>query len=194
MNNYFYRHPDPINNYYNVPQCHCMNMYHHAYNNVNHGINHAQQDWRYPSPHHHNQQGKKDNGREPYVVNIKQAARQNNTFRTAIWTGKHLQVTLMSIQPGEDVGLERHQDTDQFLRIEQGQGLVQMGKNKNSLNYEKRVSDDSAIMVPAGMWHNITNTGRTPLKLYSIYAPPEHKFGIVHKTKAEAIAAETNHR
>src|SRR5690625_8021105 len=90
---------------------------------------------------------------------------------------KTFEVTLMSINPREDIGLEVHHDVDQFLRIEKGQGLVQMGKNRNNLNYERRVHDDSAIMVPAGTWHNVTNTGNTPLKLYSIYAPPEHKFG-----------------
>jgi len=197
MNNFVYRQHYPYNNFYNVPPCHCMHMYRNAYNNVNQGINYAQenwQDWRNPSQHHYNHQSKKDHGREPYVVNINQATLQNNTFRTAIWTGKHLQVTLMSIQPGEDVGLEIHHNIDQFLRVEKGQGLIQMGKIKNKLDYKKRVTDDSAIMVPAGMWHNLTNTGRTPLKLYSIYAPPEHKFGTMHNTKAEAIAAETNHR
>ncbi|HIV75144.1 MAG TPA: cupin domain-containing protein, partial [Candidatus Pseudogracilibacillus intestinigallinarum] len=98
-----------------------------------------------------------------------------------------LQVTLMSIKVGEDVGLERHDDTDQFLRVEKGRGLVQMGHNSNELNVEHRVESDSAIMVPAGMWHNITNIGKTPLKLYSIYAPPEHPFGTIHRTKEDDI-------
>ena len=132
----------------------------------------------------------KDHGKQPFVVNINQAAKPNNTFRTAIWTGNHLQVTLMSINVGEDIGLEIHPNVDQFLRIEQGQGLVQMGKSKNNLNFERHVYDDSAIMVPAGTWHNVTNTGNTPLKLYSIYAPPNHPFGTVHSTKADATAAE----
>ncbi|WP_096274570.1 cupin domain-containing protein [Paucisalibacillus globulus] len=131
-----------------------------------------------------------DNGPNPFVVNINQAAKQNNTYRTAIWTGTYLQVTLMSLNPGEDIGLEIHPDTDQFLRVEQGQGIVQMGKSKDRLDFERRVNDDSAIMVPAGTWHNLTNTGNTPLKLYTIYAPPHHPHGTVHQTKADAMAAE----
>lgn len=132
----------------------------------------------------------RDHGREPYVVNIENASKQNNTFRTAIWTGKHLQVTLMSINVGDDIGLEIHPDVDQFLRIEDGRGLVQMGRRRDQLNFQREVSDDDAIMVPAGTWHNLTNTGNKPLKLYTIYAPPEHPFGTVHRTKAEAMAAE----
>ncbi|WP_053218372.1 cupin domain-containing protein [Virgibacillus senegalensis] len=132
----------------------------------------------------------KDYGRQPFVVNINEASKLNNTYRTALWTGKHLQVTLMSLKVGEDIGLEMHPNVDQFLRIEQGQGIVQMGKRKEDLNFVRNVSDDSAIMVPAGTWHNVTNTGNIPLKLYSIYAPPNHPFGTVHRTKAEAIAEE----
>ncbi|MFB4165751.1 cupin domain-containing protein [Alteribacillus sp. JSM 102045] len=143
-----------------------------------------------------NQQGGielKDYGTEPFVVNIEEATKQNNTFRTALWTGNHLQVTLMSIDVGEDIGLEIHPNVDQFLRIEEGQGTVQMGDREDQLDFEEDVYDDYAIMVPAGKWHNITNTGDKPIKLYSIYAPPEHPFGTVHETKADAMAAEENH-
>ncbi|SFG14757.1 Mannose-6-phosphate isomerase, cupin superfamily [Halobacillus alkaliphilus] len=132
----------------------------------------------------------KDYGPNPFVVDINKATNQNKTFRTALWTGDHLQLTLMSIKPGEDIGLERHPNLDQFLRVEQGQGFVQMGNRKNNLTFTRNVMDDSAIIIPAGTWHNLTNTGNTPLKLYSIYAPPNHPFGTVHTTKAEAIAAE----
>ncbi|WP_423492451.1 cupin domain-containing protein [Lysinibacillus agricola] len=132
----------------------------------------------------------KDFGANPFVININEATKQNNTYRTAIWTGNHLQVTLMSLNPGEDIGLEMHPDVDQFLRIEQGQGITQMGKSKDNLNFRRNVYDDSAIMIPAGTWHNVTNTGNIPLKLYSIYAPPNHPFGTVHPTKADAMAAE----
>lgn len=135
----------------------------------------------------------KDYGTKPFVVNIEKAAEQNNTFRTALWTGKHLQVTLMSIGVGEDIGLEIHPTVDQFLRIEEGQGLVQMGDQKDQLNFKQNVYEDYAIMVPAGKWHNLTNTGTKPLKLYTIYAPPQHPYGTVHKTKADAIAAEERH-
>ncbi|MDR6225141.1 mannose-6-phosphate isomerase-like protein (cupin superfamily) [Desmospora profundinema] len=131
-----------------------------------------------------------DYGKRPFVVNINKATKQNNTFRTALWTGEHLQVTLMSIDVGDDIGLELHPTVDQFLRIEEGQGLVQMGDRKDQLDFEAEVYDDYAIMVPAGKWHNLTNTGDKPLKLYSIYAPPEHPFGTVHKTKEDAMKAE----
>lgn len=83
-----------------------------------------------------------------------------------------------------------HPDVDQFLRIEQGQGIVQMGVSKENLNFQKNVYDDSAILIPAETWHNLNNTGNIPLKLYSIYAPPNHPFGTVHVTKADALAAE----
>jgi len=99
----------------------------------------------------------------------------------------------MHIGVGEDIGLELHHDVYQFLRIEQGQGIVQMGKNKELLDYTVAISDDSAIFVPKGTWHNVINTGYIPLKLYSIYAPPNHPFGTVHKTKADAEAAEKKH-
>jgi len=143
--------------------------------------------------HQGNMQGKivlKDYGKQPFVININEAAQQNQTFRTALWTGAHLQVTVMNIGVGEDIGLEVHPNTDQFLRIEKGQGLVQMGNAKNNLTFRRNIADDDAVMVPAGTWHNITNTGNIPLQLYTIYAPPEHPFGTVHRTKAEAIAAE----
>ncbi|OAA88377.1 cupin domain-containing protein [Clostridium ljungdahlii] len=132
----------------------------------------------------------KDYGPQPFVVNINKAAKQNNTFRTALWTGKHLQVTLMSINVGDDIGLEIHPNVDQFIRIEEGQGLVKMGKSKYNLNFQKKVYDDFAIMIPAGTWHNVINTGNKALKVYSIYAPPQHPRNTVHVTKADAQAAE----
>ncbi len=135
----------------------------------------------------------KDYGRQPFTVNINEVSKQNNTFRTALWTGTHLQVTLMSIDVGGDIGLEIHPNVDQFLRIEQGHGVVRMGKRRNQLNFVRNVRDDTAIIVPAGTWHNVINTGNIPLKLYSIYAPPNHPFGTVHTTKAEAMAAEGGH-
>lgn len=131
-----------------------------------------------------------DYGPKPFVVNINEATKQNNTYRTALWTGTHLQVTLMSLNVGEDIGLEMHSNVDQFLRIEQGQGIVQMGKSKDNLNFKRNVYDDFAIMIPAETWHNLTNTGNIPLKLYSIYAPPNHPFGTVHVTKADAMVNE----
>lgn len=135
----------------------------------------------------------RDYGNKPHAINIKYATKQNSTFRTAIWTGKHLQVTLMCINVGEDIGLEVHHHNDQFLRIESGLGLVLMGDQKDQLTYQKRVEDGSAIFVPAGKWHNIINTGHQPIKLYAIYAPPEHALGTIHLTKADAIQAEKEH-
>lgn len=132
----------------------------------------------------------RDYGPKPFVVNIDQATKQNHTYRTALWTGKHLQVTLMSINVGDDIGLEVHPTTDQFIRIEEGQGLVQMGDRKDKLDFQEMAYDDYAIMIPAGKWHNVTNTGNTPLKVYVIYAPPEHPFGTVHETKTMAMSAE----
>ncbi|PWA06007.1 cupin domain-containing protein [Pueribacillus theae] len=177
----YYAYP-PMRDCYNIPD----------YQSMSNASGYTNYFWPYPNTQGYIGAILKDHGKDPFVVNINQAAKQNNTFRTAIWTGNHLQVTLMSINVGEAIGLELHPDVDQFLRIEEGQGLVQMGKSKDSLNFVRHVCDDSAIMVPAGTWHNVTNIGNTPLKLYSIYAPPEHPFGTVHKTKADAIAAEEN--
>jgi mannose-6-phosphate isomerase-like protein (cupin superfamily) len=132
----------------------------------------------------------RDYGPAPFVVNINEVTKQNDTFRTALWTGSHLQLTLMSINVGEDIGLEMHPDVDQFLRVEEGQGIVMMGESQYNLNFQRNVSDDFAILIPAGTWHNIINTGNTPLKIYSIYAPPQHPRGTVHETKADAEAAE----
>lgn len=135
----------------------------------------------------------KDYGPEPFAVNINEAAKQNNTYRTALWTGCHLQLTLMSIEVGDDIGLEVHPNVDQFLRIEEGRGLVKMGDSKYHLDFQKNVFDDFAIFIPAGKWHNLINTGDKPIKLYSIYAPPNHPQGTVHETKPIAEAAERNY-
>lgn len=133
---------------------------------------------------------KTDFGRKPYVEDIKKLTIENENFRTAIWTGQQLQVTVMSIPVGGEVGLEEHKNIDQFLRIEDGDGLVQMGPREDDLSFEQQAHTDSAIMVPAGMFHNIINTGSKPLKIYSIYAPSEHPYGTVHKTADEADREE----
>lgn len=132
----------------------------------------------------------KDYGPEPFAINIEKATKRNDNFRLALWTGSHLQLTLMSLKVGEDIGLEIHPDLDQFIRIEEGQGLVKMGDSSDNLDFQKKVSDDFIFIIPAGKWHNLINTGKTPLKLYSIYAPPQHPHSTVHKTKADAEAAE----
>ncbi len=134
-----------------------------------------------------------DQGNRPYVVNIKNAAERNQAFRRAIWTGRYMQLTLMRLMPGEDIGLEMHPHTDQFIRIEHGHGIVQMGDRRNHLNDERRIRENDAVLIPAGKWHNVRNTGRTPLLLYSIYAPPEHPKGTVHRTKQEAMHHHHGH-
>ena len=155
------------NNYFNSSYDNYMNNYYNRYHSANANLI-------------------RDYGPEPFVVNIEEITKLNNTFRTALWTGEHLQLTLMSIPVGESIGLEIHPDIDQFLRLEQGEGLVQMGKDKNNLSFQRRVSSNWAFIVPAGTWHNLINIGNIPIKLYSIYAPPKHPRGTVHLTKADA--------
>ncbi|MDR0295190.1 MAG: cupin domain-containing protein [Prevotellaceae bacterium] len=135
----------------------------------------------------------KDYGAEPTVLNIDAYTMSNDNFRTALWTGTLLQVTLMSIPVGGEIGLEVHHDTDQFLRIEDGQAKVMMGDTGDSLTFVQTVEADFAIIIPAGKWHNLINTGDKPLKLYSIYAPVEHPHGTVHKTFEEAEEADHQH-
>lgn len=124
----------------------------------------------------------KDYGPEPFVINIERATRQNTAFRVALWTGNHLQLTLMSINPGHEIGLEIHPNLDQFIRIEEGHGLVKMGDKKDNLDFQANVRNDYAFIIPAGKWHNLINTGNMPLKLYSIYAPPQHPYGTFQVT------------
>jgi mannose-6-phosphate isomerase-like protein (cupin superfamily) len=124
-----------------------------------------------------------DYGPQPFSVDIEQATLNNDNYRRTLWTGPNLQLTLMSIQAGDDIGLEVHPSNDQFLRIEQGAGEVQMGTSQNNLTYSQQVYDGFAVFVPAGTWHNIINTGKSPMKIYAIYAPPHHPHGTVHETK-----------
>ena len=99
----------------------------------------------------------------------------------------------MTIQPGDDIGLEVHEGIDQFLRIEAGEGLCEMGPTEDDLSFQAEVKDGSAIFVPADMWHNVTNTGSEPLKLYTIYAGPDHLEGTVHETHQDAIDDPNEH-
>jgi len=135
----------------------------------------------------------KDYGAAPLVVNIDDYTLSNENFRTTLWTGEYLQVTLMAIPVGGEVGLELHNDIDQFLRIEEGSAEVLMGDKEDELTYKRTASEDDAIFVPAGKWHNVINTGDKPLKLYSIYAPQEHPHGTVHIDKAASDADEHEH-
>jgi len=128
----------------------------------------------------------KDYGAEPTVLDIDAYTMSNSNFVTALWTGTQLQVTLMSIPVGGDIGLEQHPDTDQFLRIEDGRAKVLMGESEESLTFIKTAEKDFAIFIPAGKWHNVINIGDRPLKLYSVYAPVEHLHGTIYKTQEEA--------
>ena len=134
-----------------------------------------------------------DQGKKPYVIDIEKETLDNTNFRTTMWTGEHIQMTVMEIPVGGDIGLEVHEDTDQFLRIEQGKGRCEMGPSKDDLNFVKEVEDDFAIFVPAGAWHNVTNIGEEPLKLYTIYGPADHLPGTVHKTQADTEADPHEH-
>lgn len=133
-----------------------------------------------------------DFGADPWVVDVEALTVENDKFRVTKWTGEHLQMTVMSIPVGGQVGLEAHDGIDQFLRIEKGSAKVMMGKTKDNLDQEWEAGADFAVFVPAGTWHNIVNTGQDDLKLYSIYTPPEHVHGTVHETYEESESSH-NH-
>ena len=123
-----------------------------------------------------------------YVDDIEDVTEENGDFRRVLYTGKNLQLVVMSLPPGCDIGEEIHDDRDQFFRIEEGEGVIVID------GVENPVEDDIAVIVPAGARHNVINTGDEDLKLYTLYGPPEHKDGTVHKTKEEADAAhEADH-
>ena len=123
------------------------------------------------------------------MFNIVHATEMNDSFRLTLWTGKYLQLTLMSIPVHGDIGEEMHGDVDQFIRIESGKAKVYMGNCQGNLVEKATLGGNDAILIPAGTWHNIVNIGTRPLKLYSLYAPTNHPAGTVHKTKKEAEAA-----
>jgi mannose-6-phosphate isomerase-like protein (cupin superfamily) len=125
-----------------------------------------------------------------WVGDIEQETLGNTTFRTVLFTGDHVQLTVMRLAPGEDIGREAHHDRDQFLRIERGTARVELGRAEDTIDETYDVEDDWAVVVPAGIWHNVVNTGTGELALYSLYAPAEHPPGTVHATKADAEAAE----
>ena len=120
-----------------------------------------------------------------YVTALEKETRKNSNFRRVLYTGKHSQLVLMSLKPGEEIGEETHADVDQFFRFEGGEGKVIIG------GVEHRVKDGDGVIVPAGARHNVVNTSKgLELKLYTIYSPPEHQDGVVRRTKAEAMAGE----
>ena len=129
-----------------------------------------------------------DIGPRPTSFDLERATCDNENYRAVAWSGRYLQVTLMSIPVGGDIGLESHPETDQFLRLDAGRGRVQMGPSKDQLTFDKEVSDGWCVLVPAGTWHNITNIGQEPMRLYAIYAPAHHKPGKIHTTATQAEA------
>ncbi len=118
-----------------------------------------------------------------FVADIEELTEKNSDFRRVLYTGKNLQLVLMAIQPGDEIGEEVHEDRDQFFRFEAGEGEVVIDGKCS------KVKGDDAVIVPAGARHNVINTGDTPLQLYTLYAPPEHIDGTVHRTKSVADAA-----
>jgi mannose-6-phosphate isomerase-like protein (cupin superfamily) len=125
-----------------------------------------------------------------WIDDIERATLDNENFRTVLWTGEHTQLTVMRLAPGEDIGREAHPHLDQFIRIERGDARVELGRSEDEVDETHDVEDDWAVIVPAGVWHNVVNTGSGDVKLYSLYSPPEHPPETVHRTKAEAEAAE----
>lgn len=129
-----------------------------------------------------------DHGPKPYVMNVKNAAVQNTRYRTTLWTGPNSQMTVMSIPVGEDIGLEMHTKVDQWLRIEQGQGRAQTGPTEDNLTMHQDMEVDDVLFIPAGIFHNIVNTGSVPLKITSVYSPSNHPYNTQQDTAA--IAAQ----
>ncbi len=122
-----------------------------------------------------------------YVTDIERATLENEDYRRVLVTGAHTQLVLMTLRPGEEIGQETHEDGDQFIRVEAGTGRVVMNGQAHP------VEDGSAVVIPAGVAHNVVNTGDAPLRLYVLYSPPEHAPGTVHRTKQEAEAAKRGH-
>jgi mannose-6-phosphate isomerase-like protein (cupin superfamily) len=115
-----------------------------------------------------------------FIADIEDRTERNNDFRRVLYTGPNLQLVVMSLQPGEEIGEEVHEDRDQFFRVEEGTGAIVLDGR------ETRIEADMVVLVPAGARHNLRNTGTKALKVYTLYAPPEHEDGTVHRTKADA--------
>lgn len=131
-----------------------------------------------------------NSGDKPTLLNLNNVARSNRFYRKEIWTGEYLQLTVMSIPVGGEVGLELHNENDQMIGVEYGVASVYSGATKQGVKFMGNVNSDYAIFIPAGTWHNIINDGNVPLKLYSVYAPPHHPKGTMHKTKFDSDLAD----
>ncbi|MBO4473115.1 MAG: cupin domain-containing protein [Clostridia bacterium] len=124
------------------------------------------------------------------VVYIRKATLFNDYFRREMWTGEHMQITVMSVPVGGEVGKEIHEDLDQLLVVEQGTAAVFMGESAETMSFVGEATEGAGILVPSGRYHNVVNDGREPLKLYSVYAPPKHPIGTAQRTKADADREE----
>ena len=127
---------------------------------------------------------------KPSVLNIEQETKCNQNYRKEIWTGQYLQVTVMNIPVGSEIGLEMHDNLDQFIKVESGCAKVYMGESKHCVKLVGTVNANNAIIIPAGTWHTLINACACPLKVYSIYAPRNHSVGTVHQTKLDADLSE----
>ena len=133
-----------------------------------------------------------DYGPRALTVDVVKAALNNNNYRSTLWTGKHLQLTLMTIRTGDDIGLELHPNTDQFLFVAEGSATALVGESKDTLA-KYPMFCEHVLFVPAGTYHNVINTGNRPLRLISVYGPPNHAHGTVHRTKEAAMQDEHDH-
>ena len=131
-----------------------------------------------------------DVGSKPSLLNIHNEAVCNHHFRKEIWTGESLQVTVMSIPVGGEIGLEMHDDLDQLIKVESGCANVYMGEERRKVQFRGKINANYAIVIPAGTWHNVINACSCPLKVYSVYAPPKHPVGTMHETKFDSDLSE----
>jgi mannose-6-phosphate isomerase-like protein (cupin superfamily) len=128
-----------------------------------------------------------DTGPRPQAFDLETQTLTNSNYRTVAWSGTYLQVTLMPIPVNGVIGLEKHPETDQFIRLDRGRGRA-LGPGENELTFDQEVSDGWCVIVPAGSWHNVTNIGPEPMQVYTVYAPQHHKPGKIHQTKVVADA------
>ena len=129
-----------------------------------------------------------DAGALGWVDDVERATLDNSTFRTVLFTGNHLQLTAMQLDPGQEIGWEVHDHGDQFIRVESGAARIELGTAAEQISEARELGPDWAGIIPAGVWHNVANAGDEVVKLYSLYAPPEHPAGTVHPTKADSDA------